>query len=102
MLRPLSSFLCLAAVTLAVSVPAAGQDAPPASERREDAEWVTLGTRGGPLASATRSQPANLLWSGGGLYLVETGDGASGQLAKAGVATAQLTGVFISHLHFDH
>ena len=64
--------------------------------------WTTLGTRGGPLASPTRSQPANLLRAGSELYLVDAGDGASGQLAKAGVATGELTGVFISHLHFDH
>jgi ribonuclease BN (tRNA processing enzyme) len=74
----------------------------PAQEDRRSDSWTTLGTRGGPVASPARSQPANLLRSGDGLYLVDVGDGASGQLAKVGVDTAQLTGVFISHLHFDH
>lgn len=65
-------------------------------------QWITLGTRGGPVTSPTRSQPANLLTYEGRRYLVDVGDGTSGQLARVGVATAQLDGVFISHLHFDH
>lgn len=64
--------------------------------------WVTLGTRGGPVASATRSQPANLLQVGQRNYLVDVGDGTAGQLAKVGLPTARIDAVFISHLHFDH
>lgn len=64
--------------------------------------WVTLGTRGGPMPSATRSQPANLLRNGDRFYLVDVGDGASGQLAKAGIPPNRIDAVFISHLHFDH
>lgn len=65
-------------------------------------KWITLGTRGGPVTSPTRSQPANLLVFNGKKYLVDVGDGASGQSGKAGVQTAALDGIFISHLHFDH
>jgi ribonuclease BN (tRNA processing enzyme) len=64
--------------------------------------WITLGTRGGPMASATRSQPANLLFNGSHAYLVDVGDGAIGQAAKAGVPGNRVEAVFISHLHFDH
>lgn len=101
MRRVVSLAVCL--VALLTGVPGAAQGTPhaPAGEGAAGG-WVTLGTRGGPVASATRSQPANLLRAASGMYLVDAGDGASGQLAKAGVATAQLTGVFISHLHFDH
>ena len=66
------------------------------------ATWITLGTRAGPVASSTRSQPANLLVFGGKRFLVDVGDGTAGQLAKVGLQTAMLDGVFISHLHFDH
>lgn len=64
--------------------------------------WITLGTRGGPMASGTRSQPANLLLNGGHTYLVDVGDGTAGQLAKVGIPANRVEAVFISHLHFDH
>jgi ribonuclease BN (tRNA processing enzyme) len=64
--------------------------------------FITLGTMGGPIASASRSQPANLLLRGDDAYLIDAGDGAVEQLVKAGVRLPQLKAVFISHLHFDH
>lgn len=87
---------CLAAAALAAAVPAGAQNEP------MESTWVTLGTRGGPVASPIRAQPANLLRAGQRLYLVDAGDGAAGQLAKLNITTAQIDGVFISHLHFDH
>lgn len=65
-------------------------------------EWVTLGTQGGPMSSSGRSQPANALIVGNDAYLIDVGDGAIQQLAKAGVAVPAVKAVFISHLHFDH
>ena len=74
-----------------------------ASALAEDqGEFVTLGTQGGPLANAVRSQPANALVFESGVYLVDVGDGAAGRLAAAGIPLQRLKGVFISHLHFDH
>ncbi len=75
----------------------------PQSSKAEDrGGFVTLGTQGGPLPSAVRSQPANALVLVDGDYLVDTGDGAAGRLAAAGIPLQRLKGVFISHLHFDH
>ena len=65
-------------------------------------EFITLGTAGGPLSESNRSQPANALVVGDDLYLVDAGDGAAGQLAKAGFRLPQVKGLFISHNHFDH
>lgn len=65
-------------------------------------EFITLGTAGGPNAEITRSQPANALVVSDDVYLVDAGDGASGQLAKAGYLVERVKGLFISHLHFDH
>ena len=65
-------------------------------------QWTTLGTNGGPVASATRAQPANLLSADGAYWLVDAGDGASDQMAKAGVSPMRLNAVLISHLHPDH
>lgn len=73
-----------------------------ANETAQDGQWITLGTRGGPVTSPIRSQPSNLLQFHGQDYLVDVGDGSAGQLGKAGVMTKMVDGIFISHLHFDH
>jgi ribonuclease BN (tRNA processing enzyme) len=65
-------------------------------------EFVTLGTQGGPLTSATRSQPANVLVRPGEAYLIDVGDGTAGRLTAAHVPIQWIRGIFISHLHFDH
>lgn len=64
--------------------------------------WITLGTMGGPVGAAERAQPANALVRGGEVYLVDAGDGAAQQLAKAGLRLPQVKAVFLSHLHVDH
>jgi ribonuclease BN (tRNA processing enzyme) len=88
----------LAICALAASGASAQQPAqPPASPK-----WVTLGTNGGPLEIADRAEPANAILIGRDAYLVDVGDGACEQLAKAGIQIAQIKAVFISHLHFDH
>ncbi len=65
-------------------------------------QFITLGTAAGPINEVARSQPANALVIGEDVYLVDAGDGATGQLAKAGYTLDQVKGLFISHLHFDH
>lgn len=98
--------IALASAAALVSMPLHAQEqkeAPAATEEVADAgRWVTLGTVAGPVASPTRSQPANLLISAGQNILVDVGDGTAGQLAKFGLRTAQVDAVFISHLHWDH
>ena len=74
----------------------------PSVAASEPARFVTLGTMGGPLPHAARSQPANVLVSDGNVYVVDAGDGAAGQLAKAGIALGDVDGIFLSHLHADH
>jgi ribonuclease BN (tRNA processing enzyme) len=64
--------------------------------------WTTLGTQGGPILDAKRSQPANLLVVNGKPWLVDCGDGALERLAAAGYRPLQVKTVFISHLHMDH
>lgn len=64
--------------------------------------WTTLGTAGGPVLYAERSQPANLLRVDGKPWLVDCGDGALERLAATGFRAAQVDTVFISHLHMDH
>jgi ribonuclease BN (tRNA processing enzyme) len=73
-----------------------------ADEAEAPNTFITLGTAGGPEGEANRAQPANALLVGDDLYLVDAGDGAAGQLKKAGYRVPQVKGLFISHNHFDH
>jgi ribonuclease BN (tRNA processing enzyme) len=65
-------------------------------------EFIILGTASGPNSEADRAQPANALLVGGQPYLIDAGDGAVAQLAKANLRVGALRAVFLSHLHFDH
>lgn len=64
--------------------------------------FTTLGTNSGPISNPQRGESANLVRYGDDLILVDAGDGAVEQLARAGVHVGDLKAVFISHLHFDH
>ena len=93
-----SALAAIALITLAASGATAQQPA----EQPVSPKWVTLGTNGGPVAQADRSEPANAILIGRDVFLVDVGDGACEQLAKAGVGLGQIKAVFLSHLHFDH
>src|SRR4030095_11309808 len=82
--------LALAGVTMSYQGPARAS------------EFIILGTARGPNSEAARAQPANALMVGGQLYLIDAGDGAVAQLAKANLRLPAVHAVFLSHLHFDH
>ncbi|MCX7283743.1 MAG: MBL fold metallo-hydrolase [Novosphingobium sp.] len=65
-------------------------------------DWVTLGTMGGPMPSAQRAEPANLLMRHGEAHLVDAGDGAATAMIRAGSNYRDLRSIWISHIHFDH
>ncbi|WP_431234359.1 MBL fold metallo-hydrolase [Mycolicibacterium psychrotolerans] len=77
----------------------ATQAAPPGNA---EFRWITLGTMSGPLPSAVRHQPANVLYDGVEAIVVDCGDGAVDQLCKAGVPLPAVRTVILSHLHIDH
>ena len=88
---------------LTVSLGACATDMPAETPAVSPANaFITLGTNGGPVAEIGHSQPANALQVGKDIYLVDAGDGAAGQLVKAGFKLQQVRAVFLSHLHFDH
>ena len=70
--------------------------------RAQSNTFITLGTNGGPQGEVDRAQPANALLLDDAIYLVDAGDGAAGQLAKAGIRLTEVDGLFLSHLLFDH
>jgi ribonuclease BN (tRNA processing enzyme) len=73
-----------------------------ASVLDHDRIWTTLGTMSGPIPSPHRSQPANLLWNNDTAILIDAGDGAAEQIAKAGHSLREVNAVILSHLHIDH
>jgi ribonuclease BN (tRNA processing enzyme) len=84
---------------LALVLTGASQAQTPASP---PSQWITLGTQGGPIPLAARSQPANVLLTADGAYVIDAGDGVSEQLAKANISLRRVKAVVLSHLHFDH
>ena len=88
--------IALALLTVSTLTAAEAPGTPPANT------FITLGTHGGPVSDARRSQPANALVVGQAVYLVDAGDGAVQQMARAGLSLAAVRAVFISHIHIDH
>jgi ribonuclease BN (tRNA processing enzyme) len=66
------------------------------------AQFLTLGTAGGPLTRVKRSEPANAIVVGDAIYLFDTGDGVQRQLAAANIPLGNVRAVFLSHHHIDH
>ncbi|MFC4171310.1 MBL fold metallo-hydrolase [Microvirga sp. GCM10011540] len=79
-------------------MPDAANSAPAGNETR----LILLGTKGGPRPSPLRSNPANLILSGGTAYLVDCGYGTTRQLLASGVQPHELGAIFITHHHSDH
>ncbi|MFK7828726.1 MAG: MBL fold metallo-hydrolase [Congregibacter sp.] len=88
--------------TLSLILPAVAQLNAAGAQESAANVFITLGTNGGPEAESNRAQPANALLVNNDLYLVDAGDGAGAQLAKAGYRLPDIKGIFLSHLHFDH
>jgi ribonuclease BN (tRNA processing enzyme) len=74
----------------------------PTQAKAPQTEIVTLGTMAGPMTNPERSQPATLLRWPGGMVLVDAGDGAVEQMARAGIDPVPLKSVVITHIHADH
>ena len=91
-----------AATALACAAPIAFAAPVAAASSSPLASFITLGTNAGPIPVAARAEPANLLRAAGQNVLIDAGDGAAWQLAKAGVAQGDVQTVLLSHLHFDH
>lgn len=63
---------------------------------------MTLLGTGGPKPDPTRQGPAALVEAGGLNLVFDAGRGVASQLAKAGVRTADIDAIFVTHHHFDH
>lgn len=63
---------------------------------------ITLGTAGGPVQNPNRSQPSFVLMNGDAPILIDCGEGAMGQLRRAGIEFRNVHHIFLTHHHFDH
>ncbi|MDE3110283.1 MAG: MBL fold metallo-hydrolase, partial [Acidobacteriota bacterium] len=63
---------------------------------------LLLGTHGGPGLTKERSEPATLLIVDGRPYLIDCGIGTMRRLLEAGVNSAAIGAIFITHDHPDH
>jgi len=69
---------------------------------KKTSELVLLGTGGGPRIWAARSQPASAIVVDECVYIIDAGDGVTGQLAKSEIDTNLIKAIFITHNHSDH
>lgn len=67
-----------------------------------NASLVLLGTAGGPVLRATRSQPGSMLLVNDVAYLIDAGDGVSAQVVRSGHSLLKVRAVFLTHHHMDH
>lgn len=65
-------------------------------------EILFLGTTGGPVLRADRSEPATLLIVDGRAYLIDCGIGTMRRMLEAGIASQNIRTIFLTHLHADH
>jgi len=65
-------------------------------------ELILLGTQGGPNVNLLRGETASVVMAGGQPYLMDCGYGTLRALVQAGIRFADVSNVFISHLHDDH
>lgn len=64
--------------------------------------FTILGTGGGPMLNPLGWQPAHLVMNGESPVLVDCGEGAMGQLRRAGIDFRAVDQIFLTHHHFDH
>lgn len=63
---------------------------------------VLLGTRSGPAADAQRFGISTLVLAGGERLLFDCGRGLTTGMARLAINPADVTKVFLTHLHSDH
>ncbi len=68
----------------------------------DDALNVFLCGTGAPLADADSAAACTIVLAGGKLYVIDVGPGSQEVAQLAGMPTAALSGVFLTHFHSDH
>lgn len=90
----LSAMLALSAVTHGQSAQSAGN--------AQNMSVVLLGTMGGPTFSAQRLGIGTLVFAGSERLLFDAGRGVTTGMQRVAVNPADVTKIFLTHLHSDH
>lgn len=94
-----NALLLVSLLVLAVP-PAGAQDATPSSG--DKIRVILLGTRGGPTFDPQRSGISTLIEAGPEKLLFDAGRSLTTGMARLGINPADVTKVFLTHLHSDH
>ncbi len=87
---------------IALSTVLLGNAQQPPSRAGQDLRVILLGTQGGPTFNAQRLGIGTLVIAGRERLLFDAGRSITTGLARAAVNPADVTRVFITHLHSDH
>lgn len=99
--RPFVGVLVAALVGQVAGAPARAQQVS-VPDRRPDTVLTLLGTAGGPGGLPRGAGIASLISVGDKHYLVDAGEGVSRQISRANLSEADISTVFLTHLHNDH
>jgi len=94
-------WLAASVASVCCAVAAADSAVPPVAQAAST-RIIVLGTRGGPVPTATRAQPANAVVVGDRVYLVDAGNGVVRQLVLAHLDYRRVDHIFVTHNHDDH
>lgn len=63
---------------------------------------ILLGTAGGPRPRTSRAAPSQVILINNAAWVIDCGNGVTGQLVRAGIQPSALRHIFITHHHSDH
>ncbi len=63
---------------------------------------ILLGTAGGPRPRTSRAAPSQVILINNAAWVIDCGNGVTGQLVRAGIQLSALRHIFITHHHSDH
>jgi ribonuclease Z len=98
-MRTTGALVAAMAVTV-LGLRAADQTAPPGGPA--DIQVVLLGTQAGPTYDVQRLGISTLVIAGTERLLFDAGRGTTTGLARGGINSADVTRIFLTHLHSDH
>ena len=97
--KTLAIVMSAALLAAVASLEAQGSQSP-ADE--QNMRVILLGTQGGPTFNAQRLGISTLVLAGSERLLFDAGRGTTMGMARAGINPADVTKVFLTHLHSDH
>jgi ribonuclease Z len=104
--RLITSVAIAALVTIGLSLraqsPPAGSQESAQTSNDSTLRVMLLGTRGGPAIDPQRSGIGTLIVAGPERLLFDVGRGVPTAMSRMGVVPADVTKVFLTHLHSDH